>query len=104
VLYLYQRIEIGAKQKPKDMKLTKKENQVLDFICEELRPWKESEPGYSDITAKDIKINGLSRHQIAGVISSLHEKELVHTSSVPELKDIIYPNWSEIDKALSENK
>jgi len=83
------------------MRLTKKEIAVLEFICEELSPWKETEPGYSDITAKDIKIKGLSRHQIAGVISSLHEKELVHTSSVPELREIIYLNWPEVDKALS---
>ena len=79
------------------MNLSEKERVVLKEICLKLKTWRETEPSYSCIMAKDLLKCGLSKHQIAGCLSSLQEKEFIYIGDEDWNVGYIYVNWDIID-------
>lgn len=80
--------------------LTSKEQEVFKFITEELESWRISEPSYSCIDVSDVSKNfSISKKAANTICKSLAEKGLISFSSEGDFKDILYPNWENIEAA-----
>ena len=88
-----------SKNKPNVLHLTDKEKDVLQFLCDELKDWRISEPDYSCVGGTDISKHFEWNKKItSGICSSLTQKGLIYT--VDDFDDTIYINWDNIPEYM----